>query len=137
MIEPSKAERIARRLTPSDWVYAVDQYELGHCHIGQLAALFGVSRQAIWKGLKKRAAIKARRIDEHRMELLSKLDQSEAERLKREADRAEASALMGKAMYRIVLELAKADRLGEIDTRLQECAAMLGVRLPRPRKSAA
>ena len=53
-----------RRLTVAQWASAVTQFELGMAHCSTLATDFGISRQAMSKGLQKRGAKKASRVSE-------------------------------------------------------------------------
>jgi hypothetical protein len=63
-----------RRLTVNEWVYAVDQYELGRMNGSALARHFDMSKQAISSGLVKRGAIKACRVNETVADLHAALD---------------------------------------------------------------
>lgn len=52
------------RLSPSDWATVVTLYERGEKNLRELADQFGVSPQAIQKGLKARGIEKGSRLDE-------------------------------------------------------------------------
>lgn len=52
------------RLSPSDWATVVTLYERGEKNLRELAEQFGVSPQAIQKGLKTRGVEKGSRLDE-------------------------------------------------------------------------
>ena len=52
------------RLTAAQWASAVALFELGYAHCATLAADFGISRQAMSKGLQRRGAQKASRVSE-------------------------------------------------------------------------
>lgn len=53
-----------RRLTPTDWAHIVTMFERGEKNIRELAEQFGVSSQAIHKGLKSRGIKKGSRLSE-------------------------------------------------------------------------
>ncbi|WP_152980322.1 hypothetical protein [Tsuneonella troitsensis] len=65
MINAPHSPSRTRRLTPTEWSTIVDLYEFGDTNQRQLAERFGVTSAAIQKGLKKRGAIKGRRVGEH------------------------------------------------------------------------
>lgn len=64
-----------RRITPGEWAYAVDQYELGYQSGRSIAHELGVSKQAISRGLIRRGAIKGARAHETLKELNKILDE--------------------------------------------------------------
>lgn len=64
----------ARRLTQAEWQQIVDLYEQGHGPMTRIAERFGVSRQAISAGLKKRGAVKDCRLDEFMAPIVAELD---------------------------------------------------------------
>ncbi len=81
MTKIDNLNRLNRRLTPSEWAYAVDQYELGYQSGISIARALGVSKQAMSRGLIKRGAIKGARAHETVRELNKMLD--ERDRVKR------------------------------------------------------
>ena len=83
MTKIANPDRLNRRLTPSEWAYAVDQYELGYQSGRSIAHGLGISKQAMSRGLIKRGAIKGARAHETVRELNKILD--ERDRLKRQA----------------------------------------------------
>lgn len=54
----------APKLSPTDWATVVTLYERGEKNLRQLAEQFGVTPQAIQKGLKQRGIEKGSRLDE-------------------------------------------------------------------------
>lgn len=74
------------RLTPSDWATIVTLYERGEKNLRELGEQFGVSKQAIQKGLKDRGVEKGSRLDEVAGEV------DDAARKAREAQVAQANA---------------------------------------------
>lgn len=54
----------SKRLSPTDWAHIVTFYERGEKNLRELADQFGVSKQAISKGLKSRGIEKGSRLDE-------------------------------------------------------------------------
>lgn len=92
----------ARRLTPVEWAVAVEQYELGYANCSSLAVAFGISRQAMMKGLRKRGAVKAARVPEVVAELHRAFD--ERDRLRRQwaqEKQREAGALVSALLARM------------------------------------
>lgn len=74
-------DRLYRHLTPNEWAYAVDQYELEFQSGASIARELGVSKQAMSRGLIKRGAVKGMRAHETVRELNKILD--ERDRIKR------------------------------------------------------
>ena len=74
MTKTADPSLLNRRLTPSEWAYAVDQYELGYQSGRSIAHELGVSKQAMSRGLIKRGAIKGSRAHETVRELNKLLD---------------------------------------------------------------
>ncbi len=74
MTKIANPDRLNHRLTPSEWAYAVDQYELGYQSGIAIAHELGVSKQAMSRGLIKRRAIKGSRAHETVRELNKLLD---------------------------------------------------------------
>lgn len=83
--------KLHKRLTHDEWTSVVELYELGYQNQRQLAANFGVSGAAISKGLKRRGAIKGKRVEETLVELKQEL--ARKWRAKREAEEAATKAL--------------------------------------------
>lgn len=81
MTKTADPSRLNRRLTPSEWAYAVDQYELGYQSGVSIARELGVSKQAMSRGLIKRGAMKGARTHATVIELNKMLD--ERDRIKR------------------------------------------------------
>lgn len=77
----------ARRLTSVEWQQIVDLHEQGHGPMTRIAERFGVSRQAISAGLKKRGAVKDCRLDECIAPLVAKLDRKAIKRCRIELAR--------------------------------------------------
>lgn len=69
-----KARRGSSRLTAAEWCQIVNLYERGQGPMMRIAERFGVSRQAIWAGLKKRGAVKDCRLDEFMAPFVAALD---------------------------------------------------------------
>ena len=97
-----------KRLSLSEWQSAVDLYELGHLNVRQLSEKFGVSKQAISKGLSKRGAIRGRRVAETLIEYEAYLDEKQRRRL--ELDR----ETWDRAMARVNSQLVMIDALMEL-----------------------
>lgn len=70
----------ARRLTQAEWQQIVDLHERGHGPMTRIAERFGVSRQAISAGIKKRGALKDCRLDEFMVPFVAKIDRQVIER---------------------------------------------------------
>lgn len=64
----TKRERRKGQITPAEWEQIVALWELGTVSSQDLADQFGVSKQAILEGLRKRNAIKGRRANEFRQQ---------------------------------------------------------------------
>ena len=68
------ARRSSTHLTAAQWQQVVNLYERGHGPMARIAERYGVSRQAIWAGLKKHGAVKDCRLEEHTLSLIADLD---------------------------------------------------------------
>lgn len=77
----------SHRLTPAEWALAAEQFELGYANCTNLAAAFGISRQAMAKGLRRSGAIKGSRVHETVEKLNRALDERDRLRSQRAADR--------------------------------------------------
>lgn len=75
MANIANPDHLIHRLTPSEWAYAVEQYELGYQSGTSIARELGVSKQAMSRGLIKRGAIKGARAYETVRELNKVLDE--------------------------------------------------------------
>ena len=103
-----------RHLSDDEWDQAVDLYELGIMHGCEIAERFGVSPQAISKGLKKRSAVKGRRARETVADLerdlaLKRLRQLQADRVRWD-EAMRRDAIVETMMRRLVA----ADREGKL-----------------------
>jgi DNA-binding MarR family transcriptional regulator len=92
----------APRLTPSDWATVVTLYERGEKTLRELAEQFGVSPQAIQKGLKQRGIEKASRLDEVSNEVDDVARKERERRVKQAAQHVETYA----AWYNVLAKLA-------------------------------
>lgn len=66
--QPSSENDSGRRLTASEWAEACTQFERGEKSVRQLANDYGISRQAMGRGLKSRGVTRNSRLDEVRNE---------------------------------------------------------------------
>ena len=69
-----------RSLTDREWQWAVEQFELGLLNGSQLAAHFGMSKQGMSVGLKKRDAVKGWRAFETVKELSKQISRNQLDR---------------------------------------------------------
>lgn len=77
----------ARRLTQAEWQQIIALHEQGHGPMTRIAERFGVSRQAISAGLKKRGTLKDCRLDEFMASFVAKLDRQAIKRCRIELAR--------------------------------------------------
>lgn len=113
MIEDTEEVK-GKRLSESEWQQAVELYELGKGTLDSLAELFGVSRVAINKGLKKRGAQKGVRAWEIAQDLNEKIKSSSSEKaqkiVKMKDDFDKVTSLL---LAKTVKELGKIDDMPE------------------------
>ena len=109
-----------KHLSPAAWAAIVDAYELGLASGAALARPHGVSRQAISAGLKKRGAVKGRRVSETIAPLVQQLDQHRREREKQEQAKWEQAGRRRQEVGRMMAALVKADAAGVSLCRWQE-----------------
>ena len=102
------------RLGKKDWAAIVKAYELGLGNGAQLARKYRVSRQAISAGLKKRAAVKGRRIAETLAPLHKELDRMALERREERCARLRAGKLQMAQIDAMMQMLFAADREGNL-----------------------
>ncbi|NTZ42140.1 MarR family transcriptional regulator [Altererythrobacter sp. SALINAS58] len=107
----------AGRLSQTDWSTIVDLYEFGDKNQRQLAQHFGVSSSAIQKGLKKRGAIKGRRVGEHPALIHLKRELNLKWRAKRAAEAAAFERMNERTAFVAALTemLLRADDNGTLD----------------------
>lgn len=114
-----------KRLSHRKWASIVDLYELGEKNQSELAARFGVSAQAIHKGLKNRGAVKGCRVRENPRLLQLERQLDAKARAKAAADAAafermnERTEMIG-ALVEMLLEADRHDRLAELGPVLRD-----------------
>lgn len=111
------------RLSTAQWDSAVELYELGHKHQRGLANQFGISLTAMHKGLKKRGAVKACRVEETLVELKQELARKQLVRQETERvawERMEQRTAMIGALIEQLLEADRAGTLADLNSLLEE-----------------